>query len=263
MNGTVHPEVLVLGATGQVGTGIVGALLEAGSPVLAVGRDPAKLVTLSSHFPDEPGLDVLAGSVADEAQAQFLAAQLQGRRRPLRAVIASLAGPVERGRLLDRPADVLARTLEHNLLPHLTAARHLLPLLSGRDPGAQHAQYVLIGPPCGECPWAGYGHESVSAAAQRMLAHALHGEAKAFGVRLQMLTVDHPVRTPANERDACAEWPSVLAVGRTVVGLLERGGLPLKPIVHFGANHAPAPIGTLYRDFSVPSFSSPSQGLSS
>lgn len=258
MNGTVRPEVMVLGATGQVGFGIVGALLEAGSPVLAVGRDPAKLVKLATHFRDEPGLDVLAGSVASEEEATFLAAQLKGRQRPLRAVIASLAGPVERGRLLDRPADVLARTLEHNLLPHLTAARHLLPLLQGREPGAQ---YVLIGPPCGECAWAGYGHESVSAAAQRMLAQALHAEARGLGVRLQMLTVDHPVRTPANERDACAEWPSVLAVGRTAVDLLARGGLPLKPIVHFGANHAQPPVSTLYNDFVSPL--SNSQRLSS
>lgn len=249
MNGTVRPEVLVLGATGQVGSGIVAALLEAGSPVLAVARDPARLVALTQHFPDEPGLDVLAGSVATEDEAQWLAATLRGRQRPLRAVIASLAGPVQRGRLLDRPADVLAQTLEHNLLPHLTAARHLLPLLASREPAAQ---YVIIGPPCGECAWAGYGHESVAAAAQRMLAQALHAEARGFGVRLQMLSVEHPVRTPANERDACAEWPSALAVGRTAVDLLARGGLPLKPIVHFGANHAPAPVATLYNDFVSP-----------
>ena len=256
MNGTVHPEVLVLGATGQVGSGIVAALLEAGSPVLAVGRDPAKLVALTRHFQDEPGLEVLAGSVGTEEDGQWLAANLRGRQRPLRAVIASLAGPVERGRLLDRPADVLARTLEDNLLPHLTAARHLLPLLAGQEPAAH---YVLIGPPCGA--WAGYGHVSVAAAAQRMLAQALHEEARSFGVRLQMLGVDHPIRTPANERDACAEWPSALAVGRTVVDLLARGGLPLRPIVRFGANHAQPPVATLYSDFLSPP--PLSQGLSS
>ena len=258
MNGTVRPEVLVLGATGQVGSGIVAALLDAGSPVLAVARDPAKLVALTRHFPDEPGLDVLAGSVGTEEDGRWLAANLRGRQRPLRAVIASLAGPVERGRLLDRPADVLARTLEHNLLPHLTAARHLLPLLAAREPAAQ---YVLIGPPCGECAWAGYGHESVAAAAQRMLAQALHAEARGFGVRLQMLSVDHPVRTDDNGHDACAEWPSALAVGRTAVDLLARGGLPLRPIVHFGANHALAPVATLYSDFVSPS--PHSQGLPS
>lgn len=39
MNGMLTPEVLVLGGTGAVGQGVVGALLEAGSPVLVVGRD--------------------------------------------------------------------------------------------------------------------------------------------------------------------------------------------------------------------------------
>ena len=38
MNGILTPEVLVLGGTGAVGQGVVGALLEAGSPVLVVGR---------------------------------------------------------------------------------------------------------------------------------------------------------------------------------------------------------------------------------
>ena len=33
MNGMLTPEVLVLGGTGAVGQGVVGALLEAGSPV--------------------------------------------------------------------------------------------------------------------------------------------------------------------------------------------------------------------------------------
>ncbi|WP_196484393.1 NmrA family NAD(P)-binding protein, partial [Xanthomonas translucens] len=39
MSGTLDPEVLVLGGTGTIGRGVVGALLEAGSPVLAVARD--------------------------------------------------------------------------------------------------------------------------------------------------------------------------------------------------------------------------------
>ncbi|MEE7566130.1 SDR family NAD(P)-dependent oxidoreductase, partial [Xanthomonas sp. Kuri4-3] len=32
MNGTLQPEVLVLGGTGTVGGGVVAALLESGSP---------------------------------------------------------------------------------------------------------------------------------------------------------------------------------------------------------------------------------------
>lgn len=56
MNTTAHPQALVLGASGTVGFGVVGALLEVGSPVLAVGRDGPRMRALSEHFAEEPGL---------------------------------------------------------------------------------------------------------------------------------------------------------------------------------------------------------------
>ncbi|WP_267126207.1 NmrA family NAD(P)-binding protein, partial [Xanthomonas sacchari] len=46
MSGMLAPEVLVLGGSGTVGQGVVQALLEAGSPVLAVARDRARLTAL-------------------------------------------------------------------------------------------------------------------------------------------------------------------------------------------------------------------------
>ena len=59
-------------------------------------------------------------------------------------------------------------------------------------------------------------------AALRMLTNVLHEEAQGLGVRVQMLPVDKPVSTAANERNACAEWPSAMAVGRHAVSLLTR-----------------------------------------
>ena len=52
MSGILTPEVLVLGAGGTVGFGVVGALLEAGSPVLALGRDGMRMQALAEHFAD-------------------------------------------------------------------------------------------------------------------------------------------------------------------------------------------------------------------
>jgi hypothetical protein len=80
---------------------------------------------------------------------------------------------------------------------------------------------VLIGGPGGRHPWAGYGHRSVAAAAVRMLARVLHGEARAFSVRLQLLEVESPVRTDANEVHACKQWPCVDAIGRKALALLQ------------------------------------------
>ncbi|HBS57425.1 MAG TPA: aklaviketone reductase, partial [Stenotrophomonas sp.] len=88
MNGILTPEVLVLGGTGAVGQGVVGALLEAGSPVLVVGRDPGRLAALHELFADEPGLQTMLGSLSDDGSARVLAERVAQRPRPLAAVVA-------------------------------------------------------------------------------------------------------------------------------------------------------------------------------
>jgi NAD(P)-dependent dehydrogenase (short-subunit alcohol dehydrogenase family) len=249
MSGTLNPEVVVLGASGTVGGGVVGALLEAGSPVLAIGRDGPRLRALAAHYADEPGLEMMAtGCILSDADSAQLVAQLRHRQRPLRAVFASLASPLESGRLLDKPADFLRRKLDDDLIPHLAAARHLIPLLGEQD-GTAH--YVLIGGPHAECGWAGYGHASIAAAALRMLANVLHEEAHALGVRVQLLSVDHPVATPDNQRNACTGWPSALAVGRHAVSLLTRNEKP-RAVVPFDAGRALTPPQPLFTGFPLP-----------
>ena len=116
------------------------------------------------------------------------------------------------------PRTQLRACFDEAVLPHLVAARHLLPWLaeSGRNCG-----YVVIGGPGGRHPWAGYGHRSVAAAAVRMLARVLHSEARTFAVRLQLLEVESPVRTDANEQHACKQWPCVDHIGRKALLLLE------------------------------------------
>ncbi|MFC5577532.1 SDR family NAD(P)-dependent oxidoreductase [Lysobacter niabensis] len=212
----MKPAVLVLGATGTVGRGVVRAAAEAGWPVVAVARDAEALQALSRQYP-RANLQVLVGSVTDDAAADALVTALQKLDRPFAGVIAALGAGEERGRLLDQPADQLRHAFDDAVMPQLVAARHLLPWLaaSGRNCG-----YVMIGGPGGRNPWAGYGHRSISAAAVRMLARVLHGEARAFAVRLQLLEVESPVRTDDNEKHACKQWPCVDHIGRKALALL-------------------------------------------
>ncbi len=243
-----HPQALVLGASGTVGFGVVGALLEVGSPVLAVGRAGPRMQALAEHFADEPALELMhSGCIFSDDDAARLAATVRERGRPLRAVFASLASPLEAGRLLDKPADVLRHKLEMDLIPHLAAARHLLPLLSEHD---GTANYVLIGGPFAERGWAGYGHASVTGAAMRMMAQVLHEEALSLGVRVQLLSIDKPICTPANQVNACSEWPTALAVGRSAVSLLSRHAAP-RPIVPYSSESSNAPTQTLFSDFNA------------
>ncbi|QNP41070.1 SDR family NAD(P)-dependent oxidoreductase [Lysobacter solisilvae (ex Woo and Kim 2020)] len=213
----MKPAVLILGATGTVGSATVKAAVEAGWPVVAVARDQDALDALRQRHPGAK-LHTLAGSVADDAGATALVAELERIGKPFAGVIAALGMGEERGRLLDQSSEQLRHTFDEAVLPQLVAARHLLPWLaqSGRNCG-----YVVIGGPGGRNPWAGYGHRSIAAAAIRMLARVLHGEAQAHAVRLQLLEVESPVRTDANEKHACQQWPCVEHIGRKALALLQ------------------------------------------
>ena len=164
MRGIMKP-VLVLGATGVVGRGIVQAAVVQGRPVVAVARDADGLARLRASHPGAD-ISVVAGSVADDAASAALAAELRSQGRPFAGVVAAIAGTPARGRLLDQPASLLCERVCSDVVPHLAAARALLPLLADAGRGGS---YVLIGGPGSELPWSGYGQRSVAAATLRML----------------------------------------------------------------------------------------------
>lgn len=219
MSGMLPPEVLVLGASGQVGAGVVAALLEAGSPVLAAGRDRQRLHALAERHAEEPALETLAMPVAGDRDAARLAARIARRPRPLRAVVDAIGVPHAAARLLDSPVAVMRRTLERMLLPRLALARHLLPYLAGR---AAPGRYLLIGGPYARQGWAGYGHASVGEAALRMMARVLRDEAGRHGLRVQLLPLDAPLRSDGAERPDGAS-PRAIAMGTRALAML---GLP-------------------------------------
>ena len=228
--GTIAPAVLVLGAAGDIGRGVVQALLEAGKPVLAVDADADALAALRRHHPQAP-LTTLVAAIASDAHAARLAANVRAHAEAgIAGVVASIAGRHDCARLLDQPADALRQTLDEDLMPQLFAARHLLPLL----PGDAAAGYVLIGGPGGDYPWAGYGHCSIAAAALRMMVRVLHDEAAGQGVRVQLLAMDAPVQTEANVAQAGSAWPKAIAIGRRALAMLDAGRMPVKPVVDFG-----------------------------
>ena len=113
-------------------------------------------------------------------------------------------------------------------VPHLALARHLLPLLAE---GGRAGGYVLIDGPGGEHPWAGYGHRSIGTAAVRMLARVLHDEARALSVRVQMVSLDWPVRTEQQRRARCMDGRR--SASAVVLALIERRDrAPTEAIVH-------------------------------
>lgn len=209
--------IVVIGASGAVGGGVVEALLEAGLPVLAIGRDAERLAALRERVGVHPLLALLPGSVATDADGAALVEVLRRLRRPLGGVVLCIGGARRRGRLLDQPMQALDDALREGVLPHLVAARHLLPMLVEQD---RRLPFLVVGGPAANCAWAGYGHLSVNAAALRMLVLSLRLEVAEQSVRIQQLAVGAPVRTADNARCACPEWPSAHEVGRRVCALL-------------------------------------------
>lgn len=214
---SIKPPVLVLGATDGLGTGLVEAVLEAGYPVLAVGEDRELTEALRGRFAGRGRLSTLQGSVWTHADAAILAGAL--RELPLAPLVAIVNIPVtcERGRLLEQDTEFLERILRREVVPHMNAARHLLPLLAETG---RCARYLVMGGPNGDTSWVGYGHHSVAAAATRMLVRALRRETTDTAVRVQQLVVGKPIRTEQNARCACPEWPDALSVGRYAVQVL-------------------------------------------
>jgi NAD(P)-dependent dehydrogenase (short-subunit alcohol dehydrogenase family) len=219
---------VVLGASGGVGRGIVAELLAAGHAVVAVGRSKERLATLMRHAAAHRGLTLLCGSVATDAAGAALAQGL--RELPARpvAVVASVCGPSNSGRLLARPGSFLQRSLEGDVVSHFIAAKHLLPMVAEAQP---EGLYLIVSGPAADCPWSGYGHRSIAAAALRMLTLVLREEAKELPASVQQLQIGRPVRTEDNADRP--EWLGADEVGRAVVRLIERRD-PGKPIVQIG-----------------------------
>ncbi|MGA9333843.1 MAG: SDR family NAD(P)-dependent oxidoreductase, partial [Rudaea sp.] len=125
--------VVVIDAADGAGRGVVEAAVEARRPVVAISGDAAELALLRQRFAGAD-LTTLSGSIADEESATLLAIALRDLDRPITGIVIARHGQRSSGRVIDQPADRLRRCLDGELLPHVAAARSLLPLLteSGR-----------------------------------------------------------------------------------------------------------------------------------
>jgi len=118
VGGQIKDSVVVLGASGEVGRGIVAELLAAGYAVVAVARNKERLAALARYATVHRRLTVLPGSVATDAAGAALAQGLRDLPGRPAAVVASVCGPSGSGRLLERPESFLQRRLEEDVVSH-------------------------------------------------------------------------------------------------------------------------------------------------
>jgi NAD(P)-dependent dehydrogenase (short-subunit alcohol dehydrogenase family) len=224
VHGTIDTPIVVVGATGTIGKTLTGLLVAAGQPVVAVAPEVERLETLCESA-GSGAVIPLVGRVDSDGDAKALANRLRALGRPLAGVVVtfpygrSSEVGADRGRLIDQSTDALCDCLKQTLLAQHALARHLVPLLAETG---RNARYVIVGGPGSETPWAGYGHRSVAMAATRMLARVLNDEARPLGVRVQLLSIDSPMRSDPPREHECPEWPAATDVARRVAGLLDR-----------------------------------------
>ena len=234
----MQQTVLVIGAAGGVGHGISAYLIATGYAVVAVGRQRDTLLKLAARLGEPEALTLLPASVESDVAAQALLRELRDLRRRYVGVVVAIGSPRRSGRLLDQDEVFLDDKLHADVVSHYIAARHLIPFLAETSPGAL---YLGIGSAAAEFPWAGYGHHSVTSAAQRMLARVLHDESRGLAVRVQHLSLGGVVRTHLNAHCASNEWLDADEVGAHVAGLIA-GSDGAAAVLGLRAGGAPLPL---------------------
>lgn len=205
--------LLVVGAAGDVGQGVVRAALKSGRCVVASGRTAATLEELAAYHKTRL-LACVAGSIGSESSAADLWERAQDAFGRVDEVVVSVnsSGPMQP--LLDWTADALSETLSDNLVPHFVAARTFLPRLP--DDG------VLLGIGGGTADFviSNMAQFSIVQAGLRMLYRALGKECR-DGLTVRELMIVSMVNGASSRDRAKPDWITDEDVGRHVCAILD------------------------------------------
>ncbi|WP_308209687.1 NmrA family NAD(P)-binding protein [Actinomadura madurae] len=201
-------RLVVLGATGDVGRGVVEAALARGWAVTAVARREQALDELAAEF--GPVVEVVAGSIDGDEAAVALAGALD--LRPGTSVVNTISVPWSPQRLLSTSYDELVTYFAGYVGAHLSAARALLPRLADR------AVYLGVGGGMADFVPRGMAPVSMVQAAQRNLYRGLQAENREAVIRELMIV--SKVNGRGNRHEASAEWLTAEQVGERVVAVV-------------------------------------------
>jgi NAD(P)-dependent dehydrogenase (short-subunit alcohol dehydrogenase family) len=204
--------LLVVGASGDVGQGIVRAARDEGWRVIASGRDAGKLEAVFGTARDE-GLRTCTGDIGSEEGALALwkeAAALAGR---IDAVAVAVNAPNRIAPLSQWTDGELAGLLATNLLTHFNAAKIMLPLLP--------AEGILIGIGGGTADFVipKMTPVSIAQAGIRMMYRGFARE-RSEGAQIRELMIISMVNGASKRDKAQPEWVTDDEVGRHVCAIL-------------------------------------------
>jgi 3-oxoacyl-[acyl-carrier protein] reductase len=214
--------VLVAGAAGGIGEGIVRALLASGeAKVFATSRSTERLDELRLRLP--PELRPLFIPIVGEAGGFEGAAQVAESVAALGGADAAVAilgrGWWTSGPTLELAPDEWKAILDEMLTGHFAFARAIVPLLASRAGSV----YLSLGGGAAFEPAPGAGLVSIAAAAQVMLTRTLARERGPGAPRILELVINGSVNTRESQHFAEPKWITGDDVGRVVTELLLHG----------------------------------------
>jgi NAD(P)-dependent dehydrogenase (short-subunit alcohol dehydrogenase family) len=183
--------VVVLGATGVVGTGVVRKYLDAGATVVGVSRSAGKLEDLKKRIDikaAEPFLSV-EGDFQDEAQASRTREAVVGalKGKTIDHVVSILGFPAVDKGPTETSLEAFRKSLDDGLFNTFLAAKVFLPGLKSRE----GSSYTIVSgglahfPPPNPVLWLG----TVKNAAVNALNHALTSETAKDPVRVNTICI--------------------------------------------------------------------------
>lgn len=215
-------EIVVIGASGAVGEGIVAASLARGWSVRAVARSASSLSRLPRASPSDR-LELVVGSL-ETAEAATRLADAAGIA-VADAVVIAVNTSLGKRPFDELRADELSQHLSANLVPHLIAGQVLVPLMKARS------TYIGVGGGMADAVIQGWMHDSASQAAQRMIYRHLARVHRDDDVNVRELLVVSMVNSRANRATADPAWLTDREIGDRVCQIVADPGSDPGPIV--------------------------------
>lgn len=212
-------HVVVLGASGVLGTEIVRVLTARGASVTGVGRDRGRLAAATG---DLPGASALVGDLTDVGLGDRLVAHVRSGPGRLDGIV-NAAGVVAFGPLVDTPDEVVEELFLTNVVGPLWLLRRVLPLLLEADGFVAQVSGVVA-----ERPTAGMAAYGASKAALAAADRALGLELRRSGVAVVDLRVPHtetglPGRALSGTAPRLPRGSDPAVVAERIVDGIERG----------------------------------------
>lgn len=210
--------VLVVGATGEVGRGVVAAAAARGWSVTAAARSERGLAELRDQWPSLTTIRADVGT-ADGA------GDLARTGTPWTAVVVTVNVAGEPAPLVGRPYPEVAEYLAANLAPHLHCISAFVPALP--------AGAVLLGMGGGMADFVvpGLAATSMAQAAQRMAYRHAAEEARGRGVVVRELLIRSMVAGAGNRESAQPGWVTDHQVGDRACEILADPGELRDPVI--------------------------------